>query len=235
MNLSRSSAALGTFLLCGGIAVMLLLGIHLLKQSVNDRVARAADYLTIPGTPEFVFPPPTMTPIPPTPVVPPPPTPTSPPVRMPPVRVVMPSIDLNSNIVQVQPEELVNTTGDVRWRWAAAEYAVGHHLGSGYPGSGTNIVLSGHNNARGKVFENLPDLKIGDEVVVYTADEEFRYRVQYKRIVKYRGIEAQAERTLQGFSRPTDFEQLTMFSCYPYATNRDRIVVIAVPPDQYIE
>ena len=226
MNRAQFSATLDTFLLSLGIAVVLLLGIHLLKQTVHARVARADDYLAIAQTPTFVFPPATITPIPPTPMA---PTATPLPVRLPPVRVVMPAIELNTNVVQVWPEEKVAKTGDVRWRWAAAEYAVGHHTGTGYPGSGSNIVLSGHNNSYGRVFQHLPDLKIGDEVILYTADEEHRYRVQYKRIVKYRGVEAQAEWTLQSFAAPTDSEQLTMFSCYPYTTNSDRIVVIAVP------
>lgn len=220
-NRSRVPALLGTLLLSTGIVVALLLAIHLLKGAVDARIAQAATYLVITSTPELTFPPPRPTA---TPSAPPPP-----PALLPPVRIEISSIGLNTNIIAVAPEEKVAETGDVRWRWAAAEYAVGHHVGTGYPGGGTNIVFSGHNNSHGRVFQHLPNLNVGDEVIVYTADKAFRYTVHYRTIVKYRGREEEAEWTLQTFAAPTDSERLTLFSCYPYTTNADRIVAIALP------
>jgi sortase (surface protein transpeptidase) len=55
------------------------------------------------------------------------------------------------------------------------EFAAGWHEGSAPLGVIGNTVLSGHHNAFGKVFANLIDVQIGDEIVVLSSTHEFYY------------------------------------------------------------
>ncbi len=64
--------------------------------------------------------------------------------------ITIPKIDLDSRVLEVGKVRAEGTT-----TWEVADYAVGHHEGSGVPGGGTNIVLSGHNNINGEVFRRL--------------------------------------------------------------------------------
>ena len=156
------------------------------------------------------------------------PTATPIPPLQPATRIEIPRIGLNTNIVESQPQQITNAFGAVEWHWESVEYAVGHHSLSGVPGAGTNIVLSGHNNWRGEVFRDLPELVAGDTVILYTADDEYRYRVVEKTIVPYRADPEAGEAVLQSYAQASDHERVTLVSCYPYVTNVDRIVVVAV-------
>lgn len=107
-------------------------------------------------------------------------------------------------------------------------FAVGHFDSSGRPGEGTNIVLIGHNNTLGEVFRSLDKLNPGDEIVLFTEASEYRYQVQKIFYIPYRGVEAEGDDALRAYSAPTGSETLTLISCWPYATNANRIVIQAI-------
>lgn len=44
-------------------------------------------------------------------------------------------------------------------------------------------MLSGHNDVYGEVFRELEKLDVGDEVIVYSGSEAFRYIVRREQIV----------------------------------------------------
>jgi LPXTG-site transpeptidase (sortase) family protein len=94
---------------------------------------------------------------------------------------------------------------------------------------GTNIVLVGHNNTAGAVFRRLSHVGIGDEVILFTADDEFRYKVQKNTILRFTGAEREAEAQLRFYTAPKSSERVTLVSCWPYATNAHRVVVVAFP------
>lgn len=119
--------------------------------------------------------------------------------------------------------------------WEPIAFAVGHHNTSGNPGEGRNIVLSGHNNTQGAVFRRLNELRPGNEVVLFTEDNEFHYQVQKKFIIPYLGAKAEGDTKLQSYAAPIPTEIVTLISCWPYATNAHRIVVIAVPSSEEAE
>lgn len=216
--------ALGTCLLSAGIVLACALSSHIARESMEGQLAREPSYLLIASTPVFALPPAT-----PLPTLTPTPVPTATPVPLPAIRVSIPTISLNQPIVEISPVAQRSWSGEDLWVWDVPAFAVGRHRTSGVPTQGTNIVLTGHNNMQGAVFRRLSELNVGDDILLFTADETFRYQVQEKSIVPYRGSEATAEAALQAYIAPSDTEQLTLISCWPYATNAHRIVVVAVP------
>ncbi|MBN1287224.1 MAG: class D sortase [Anaerolineae bacterium] len=100
----------------------------------------------------------------------------------------------------------------------ALKHGVGHHIGSANPGMHGNMVLSAHNDIYGEIFRELDVLEPGDEVVVSTMAQDYRYVVRETRIVGPRDTWVMA---------PTQSATLTLISCYPYWVDTHRIVVFA--------
>lgn len=92
---------------------------------------------------------------------------------------------------------------------------VGHYEDSVLPGENNNSVLSGH---RGSVFSKFDKLKIGNKLIVKTADGVFTYKIFQFRIVKA------DDRTV---IVPTPSAILTLTTCYPFR-------YIGNAPERYI-
>lgn len=118
-------------------------------------------------------------------------------------RIQIPAINVDSPIVQ----------GD---DWEQLKKGVGQYVGSVPPGQGGNVVLSAHNDIYGEIFRYLDRLQAGDEVVVSTEGHDYTYTVDEIRIV------APTDVWVMG---PTERDQVTLISCYPYRVNTSRIVV----------
>ena len=122
-----------------------------------------------------------------------------------PTRIVVPAIDVDALVVAGDtPDQL--------------KLGVGHHLGSANPGERGNMVLSAHDDIYGEIFRRLPDLELGDEVIVYAGEQPYHYTVTAKQIVEPTDVHVMAVT-----SRPV----ATLISCYPYRVDTHRIVVIA--------
>ncbi|MEQ8156372.1 MAG: class D sortase [Clostridiaceae bacterium] len=94
----------------------------------------------------------------------------------------------------------------------------GHSDGSMFPGEGGNIVLAGF---RQTVFRNLGKVQKNDEIIFNTNYGKYVYRVSETKIVSGSDIT---------ITDPTDQEQLTLYTGYPFDTIGDvskRYVVIA--------
>lgn len=151
---------------------------------------------------------------------------------LPPIRIVIAKIDVNARVQESEIETWSDAQGQIGLRWADPGRAVGHLSGTGMPGQYDNMVFTGHNNWLGEVFRRLPELKRGDEIIVYTDQAEHRYQVDERWIVPYRRDPERGQARLKGYVAQTEDERLTLISCYPYVTNADRIVVIARPMAQ---
>jgi sortase A len=228
---ARLDELFGVLLLSAGLLLAGWLGVRLARLVVDRQLARQAAYLLVAAPPVLDLPP--ATPWPTATTTPLPtltPTPTATPLPpLPAIRLSIPAINLNASIQEVFPVEKVAWNGEKELQWGIAEYAVGHYNTSGYPGQGTNIVLTSHNNTLGEVFRDLDQLHPGDEVILFTEEREFHYRVQKVYLLPYLGVETQGEAALREYTRPQPTEMVTLVSCWPYATNANRIVVIAVP------
>jgi sortase A len=81
---------------------------------------------------------------------------------------------------------------------------IGHMAGSMLPGQGGHVLLSGH---RDTVFRKLEGLKIGDEITFSTPYGDFIYEA-----TEFKIVEANDETV----AVPTDYETLTLTTCYPF-------------------
>ncbi len=140
--------------------------------------------------------------------------------------ITIPKIDLDSRVLEVGKVKAEGKT-----TWEVADYAVGHHEGSGVPGGGTNIVLSGHNNINGAVFRRLDELERGDLISLRTRDGgTHEYEITSVKIVHEDGASSAQRRRNAQYIQPTAHERLTLVSCWPYKSWPEyRILVLADP------
>lgn len=119
-------------------------------------------------------------------------------------RIEIPSIGVDAPVLEGDDPETL-------------KQAAGHTVGTANPGERGNCVISAHNDIFGKIFRDLPDVSLGDEVVVHTASRAYRYEVSQKRII---------QPTEVSVMEPTSSPVLTLISCYPYGIDTHRIVVV---------
>ncbi len=165
----------------------------------------------------------------PTPV--PSPTPTPVPDMPPPTHIRIPSVGIDAPVVEVG-YEVVEIEGQQVIQWQVADYAAGHHNTSASPGEGGNIVISGHNDWRGEVFRTLEFAKIGDEVILTTANGEYRYRIVEIHYRKEVGVPLEERIATGRFLDPMPEERVTLVTCWPYGVDDHRIIVVAKPIQQ---
>jgi sortase A len=121
------------------------------------------------------------------------------------MRIQIPAIGVDAPVIQ----------GD---SWDQLKKGVGQHVGSSDPGHAGNVVLSAHDDVFGEIFRELDRLQPGDQVVLFTAQQQYVYMVIGTQIV---------EPTQVDVMNPTSDATVTLISCYPYMVDTKRIVVFA--------
>lgn len=146
-----------------------------------------------------------------------------PPPPVPPLWFRLERLGISSKVVGLGTE-----WKDGQLVWQTADNAVGHYENTAYPGEGSNIVLSGHISSplarQGQVFKRLPEVHVGDEVVVASERAFHRYRVVAKEVVLP---------TATRVMRPTPDERLTIITCVPDFVYSHRLIVTAEPVDTW--
>ena len=97
---------------------------------------------------------------------------------------------------------------------------IGHSSGSYFPGEGGSIICMGHNYAG--ILKTLPNINIGDEIIITTSYGRFVYKIYDTKIVYYKNVD---ELPIQ-----RDEEKLMLYTCYPtdgLGHSVDRFVVYA--------
>jgi len=103
-----------------------------------------------------------------------------------------------------------------------------HFPGTALPGEVGNSFITGHSvlpqfsdpeNYRA-IFTKLPELEIGDEVLVNLDDKTIRFVVQYSKVVEQDDLSVLGPITQNG-------RNLTLMTCVPPGTNTKRLVVVA--------
>jgi len=241
MRRVRIYQLVSTGLLTCGIVLGSVIGLNALADMVHSYTMTQVDYLLIKALPTLGVPMATATQTPtPKPSATPMPTATFTPVHtatatptpLPPIRLQIPSIGVNSRIQTLDANVVQAGEKQETWLWPDPGYLVGHYNFSGRPTENRNIVLTGHNNWKGSVFSELHRLQTGDIITVSTADNSYRYKVTESVIIPYRVNPAHGAQELWRYLAFQGEEQLTIFSCYPFATNADRIVITAKPDKQ---
>jgi sortase A len=94
----------------------------------------------------------------------------------------------------------------------------GHYQGTPYPGQAGNVAIAGHRTTYGAPFNRVDELEAGDDIIVTTAQGEFRYSYRETQIV----TPGQTE-VLDDFGD----NRLTLTACHPKYSARERIVITA--------
>ncbi len=99
----------------------------------------------------------------------------------------------------------------------------GHYPGTAEPGERGNFAVAGHRTTYGAPFFNLDDLRRGDEVHVTARDgTRYTYRVRKSQVVA-----PTAAWVLGPDPLGTGESMLTLTTCNPRFSNRERLIVFA--------
>ena len=131
-------------------------------------------------------------------------------------RLVIPTLGLDSKVIQLGTK--LDRRGQLAWE--TAPFAVGQHKGLAGPGQNGNMVLSGHISSpnEGAVFHHLPDLKVGEGVIIGTEERQYLYRV-----VDVKTVTPDEVSVLDQTPDPT----VTLITCVPDGIYSHRLVVTA--------
>jgi sortase A len=173
------------------------------------------------------------------------PTPTASPEV--PVRLVIPDLNIDAKVVEMG-WEVVNTAAGPQSDWVIPMNAAGHHINSATMDEPGNLVLSGHNNIDGKVFEAISmawddatrsrvdeftdrsDILTGRRIQLYDAlGKPVDYTITDFFRLRDSGVSLAQRMQNARFVEPTDDSRLTIVTCWPPWSNTHRLVVIAKP------
>jgi LPXTG-site transpeptidase (sortase) family protein len=144
-----------------------------------------------------------------------------------PTRLVIPAISLESKIAPIGWESVVIDGATYR-QWSTTDNLVSWHNLSAKLGQPGNTVLNGHSNVNGAVFRNLKYVEIGDEITVFSDEQDYHYIVTQKFSVKEKDASLEARIENAKLIAPTQDERLTLITCAnPGATHR--LIVVARP------
>lgn len=102
----------------------------------------------------------------------------------------------------------------------------------GEPG---NLVMSGHNNILGRVFENLKDLKAGDLIQVRSGRREITYRITERKLLVEKDQTIEVRTQNAQYIVPGGDDRLTLVTCWPPDNNTHRIIIIARPVGETLD
>lgn len=148
-----------------------------------------------------------------------------------PDKVINMEADLIINKLKMQVPIIFNVNaGNNAEYLQALEKGVAHFAGTAMPNAGTgNTFIFGHSsyyyNSPGDykdIFAELGKISLNDEITIERKDKDevYKYQVSDIKIVESRYTEA--------FSQAGD-KRLTIMTCWPVGTSRERLLVIAKP------
>ncbi len=124
------------------------------------------------------------------------------------VRLMIPKKGVDVGIVEANV---------VNGYWELSETSGSHGVGSAYPGMKGNTVIFAH--AREGLFLNLREVVVGEEILVFSKNKWFKYKVTSIKQVYPNQVEV---------IEPTKDERLTLFTCDGFADEK-RLIVVAKP------
>lgn len=95
----------------------------------------------------------------------------------------------------------------------------GHYEQTPLPGEGGNVGIAGHRTTYARPFWALDELERGDVIEIQTRRGTFRYEVRWQRVVAPTEVSV-----LDPTARPS----LTLTTCHPRFSARERLIVRAV-------
>lgn len=138
--------------------------------------------------------------------------------------ISIPSIEVEAAIVEAPLTPDLTT-----WDVSHLSMNVGHLIGTGWFGTGSNIVLGGHSETpslEADIFYNLDAVQVDDIIIVNANGTQYQYIVTQVYSVSQFDVR---------IAYPTQHEQLTLITCqrdsYDSSVGQyqNRVVVVAVP------
>jgi len=143
-------------------------------------------------------------------------------------RIIIPKINKNIPIVEVDSSSLAQND------WTALDdeildalkNGVVRYPGTALPGEEGNTFITGHSSYYFwddgdyiDVFALLPQLEIGDQIVMYYNQEKYTYEIKEKKEVSPSEVDV--------LRQPEGVSQLTLMTCTPVGTNIRRLILVA--------
>lgn len=147
----------------------------------------------------------------------------------------IPAIGVDSRVVEVGWERVINSLGESELVWQVAKYAVGHHVTSAAPGEEDNIVLSAHVGGYGRVFYRLNELQPNDEIQLIREGQTYVYRVLESIYVNEASATEIEQIANLSYINPTGSEMVTLVTCWPPSgpdRYSQRLIVRAWPVEE---
>jgi sortase A len=154
-----------------------------------------------------------------------------------PIRVKVPSIDLDAPVEPIG-WKLERIGRQEQAIWDVPDYrAAGWHRTSAPLGLPGNTVLNGHNTQNGEVFRYLYRVEVGAQIFVEGEDGEiYAFKVQEKYILREAGQPLAVRLENARYIESTPDARLTLVTCHPYGSLANRLVLIAHPEtNQHVE
>lgn len=169
------------------------------------------------------------------------------PPAAPPVRLVMPDLKIDAAVAPMS-WQVIQTAEGPRSEWVVPDNEAGHHVDSVLLGQPGNLVISGHNNIFGKVFQPISfawdsdqrvavddftdrsDVLNGRQIQLFDASGRvYNYVVTEFYRLKDTGVPLQQRIANARFMQETSDTRLTLITCWPPTNNTHRLIVIAAP------
>jgi len=163
------------------------------------------------------------------------------------VRIVIPDLKLDAPVVEMG-WRVVQTANGPSSDWVIPENQAGHHMNSAALGAQGNLVISGHNNIYGRVFQPISlawdddkrtrvddftdqsDVLNGHVIELFDAGgKQYNYTITAFYRLKDTGVPLEQRIANARFMQPTHATQVTLITCWPPTSNTHRLVVIAQP------
>lgn len=120
--------------------------------------------------------------------------------------LVVPSLNLSESIFDGKSPNVL-------------EKGIWHRPGTSTPDAGSNTVLAGHRfTYNNKVFYHLDKVQLKDQIIVYWQGKVYEYEVSNIKVVPPTEVSVEAS---------TDDAMLTMYTCTPLVTGKDRLIIQA--------
>ncbi len=164
-----------------------------------------------------------------------------------PARIVIPALKIDAKVVEMGWRS-VDTASGPQSEWVIPQNEAGHHINSASLGERGNLVISGHNNIYGRVFEAISlawdddrkqtvdaytdqsSVLNGRTIELYNAaGQRFVYTITAFYRLKDTGVSLAQRIENARFTEPTADAQLTLITCWPITSNTHRLIVVAVP------
>jgi sortase A len=120
-------------------------------------------------------------------------------------KLLIPKIELGTYVLSGTTPKVLNK-------------GTGHYEETPLPGEEGNCAIAGHRTMYGHPFRYLDRLEAGHKVIVYTPNKKSIYKVVEKKIVKPTDLSVIA---------PTEESRLTLTTCNPVGSARQRLVIVA--------